>query len=94
MRILATKQKGKDIYPPVDIKISILFFLKKIIDLIIEEKKLKKFKGNKNKLFVSFGVSIIVALYFSRFKNLAPRLSTVKKHQIYFLNVRKILWQE
>ena len=72
-------QKGNDMEPPVDIKISILFFLKKIRDLIIEEKKPKKFKSNKNKLFVNFGVSITVTLYFFRFKNLAPRLSTVKK---------------
>ena len=65
-------------YPPVEIKASILFFFKKIKDLIIEKNKPSKFNGNKKKLAVNFGVLITVSLYFSKFKNLHPLLSVTK----------------
>ena len=77
-RIFAAKNKGKDIQPPVEIKISIFFLLKKKNDLIVKKNKKNKFIGNKNKLDPSLGVLKIFALYFSKFKILAPRKSVVK----------------
>ena len=60
-------------------KISIFFLLKKKIDLIVKKSKKNKLIGNKNKLDVSLGVLKIFTLNYSKFKNLVPRKSEVKK---------------
>ena len=49
-----------DIYPPVPIKISILLFLIKNIDFIIEIKKLIKITGILNGFTLNLGDSIIL----------------------------------
>ena len=86
MKIFAAIHSGNDIYPPVEIKASILFFFKKNKDLIIEKTKPNKLNGNKNKLVVNFGVLITVNLYFSKFKNLQPLLSVTKNTSNSFSN--------
>ena len=57
-KILAEIHNGNDIYPPVDIKTSILFFLIKKKDFIVKKKIKKKLKGNRKRLFFNFGVFI------------------------------------
>ena len=58
----AHKHKGKDIYPPVLIKISILFFLIKKNDLKNEIIKKIIILGILNKFFEILGISINLKL--------------------------------
>ena len=69
--------RGSDIYPPVEINISILFFLKKEIDLKIKIIIKRKSNGIISKFF-EIGLTLnIFKLYSSLFKNLTPLKSDV-----------------
>ena len=67
----AAKHNGKDIYPPVEIKIDIFFFFLILRDFIVNKKTLKITKGKKIEIF-SFGVLTIIGLYFSVSKYFNP----------------------
>ena len=59
--ILAAIHKGRDIYPPVEIRIWISFFFSNINDFKVKKITFRIDKGNKMKLF-NLGVSIIRVL--------------------------------
>ena len=76
-KILAPMHRGSDIYPPVEINILILFFLKKEIDLKIKIIIKRKSNGIISKFFeIGFTLNIF-KLYSSLFKNLTPLKSDV-----------------
>ena len=47
----AAKHNGKDMYPPVETKIEIFFFLKSIKHLKVKKSTFINAKGSKNRLF-------------------------------------------
>ena len=71
---LEAKIKGKDIYPPVDITSSILYFLITKKALMVNKRSTKRLNGNKKILF-NFGVLTISILLTSSSKYLKPLLS-------------------
>ena len=72
-------QIGKDIYPPVEITVLILFFLKNTTDLTIEMKKINNLHGSKKIFLVNGSTSIIVEFSILLFINFDPLRSLDKK---------------
>ena len=51
LNTFAAKHNGKDIYPPVEIKIEIFSFFKSIKHLKVKKSTFNNAKGSKNRLF-------------------------------------------